>query len=178
MLEVIKDLAGVDEATTPDDASSGLAALIEGVVENASLVAQRVSEVIGLTEATAGVEEGFEAVRAFFEALAARRPLVVVFDDVHWGEPTFLDFIEHLADRSRGAPILLLCMARPELLDMRPSWAGGKLNATSALLEPLSDDECRELVANLVGEAELTEEFEARIANAAEGNPLFVEEML
>jgi DNA-binding SARP family transcriptional activator len=177
VLEAVKDVAGVDETDTADVASSGLAALIEGD-ENAVFVAQRVTEVLGLTEATVGVEEGFEAVRAFFVALAARRPLVVVFDDVHWGEPTFLDLVEHLADWSRGAPILLLCMARPELLDVRPSWAGGKLNATSVLLEPLSDDECMELVANLVGEAELAEEVEARIANAAEGNPLFVEEML
>ena len=97
---------------------------------------------------------------------------------MHWGEETFLDLVEHLADWSRGAPILLLCMARPELLDVRPSWSGGKLNATTVLLEPLSDDECGQLVANLVGEAELAEEVGARIAGAAEGNPLFVEEML
>ena len=61
---------------------------------------------------------------------------MVVFDDVHWGEPTFLDLIEHVADWSRDAPILLLCIARPELLDS-PGWGGGKLNATTVLLEPL-----------------------------------------
>ena len=69
--------------------------------------------------------------------MAAERPLVCVFDDMHWGEETFLDLVEHVADLSRDAPILLLCMARPELLDRRPGWAGGKVNATSVLLEPL-----------------------------------------
>src|SRR5207249_1820495 len=104
--------------------------------------------------------------------------LIFVFDDVHWAEPTFLDLVEHLADWSRGAPILLLCMARPDLLDVRSSWGGGKLNATSALLEPLSEDECGELVANLVGETGVADEVRSRIVDAAEGNPLFVEEML
>ena len=68
--------------------------------------------------------------RKLLEALARERPLVVVFDDIHWAEPTFLDLVEHLADWSRDAPILLLCLARPELLDERPGWGGGKLNAT------------------------------------------------
>ncbi len=136
------------------------------------------TETIGLAEATGGTEERFTAIRGFIEALGRRRALVIVFDDVHWGEQTFLDLVEHLADWSRGAPILLLCMARPELLEVRPGWAGGKLNATTVLLEPLSHGECTQLVSNLVGEDELAEEVEARIAAAAEGNPLFVEEML
>ena len=72
------------------------------------------------------------------QAVASDRPLVVVFDDIHWGEPTFLDLVEHVADWSRDAPILLLCLARPELLELRPGWGGGKLNATTVLLEPLS----------------------------------------
>ena len=175
LVEAIKELIGAD--STPEVSQADIAALIDGADE-ASLVAQRVSEAIGLVETTGGIEEGFDAVRTFLEALAARRPLVVVFDDVHWGEPTFHDLIEYLADWSRGAPIFLLCLARPELLDVRAAWGGGKLNATSVLLEPLSDSECTELLANLVGEAELAEEVEARIAAAAEGNPLYVEEML
>jgi class 3 adenylate cyclase/tetratricopeptide (TPR) repeat protein len=177
VLEAIKDVAGVDEAEAPDVTARRLAAVIDDT-EDAHLIAQRVATVVGLAEATGGGDEGFEAVRAFFEALASRTPLLVVFDDVHWGEPTFLDLVEHLADWSRGVPILLLCLARPELLDVRGGWGGGKLNSTSVLLEPLSDAECTELVANLVGEAELAEEVETQIASAAEGNPLFVEEVL
>ena len=103
---------------------------------------------------------------------------MLVFDDIHWGEARFLDLVEHLADWVREAPILLVCLARPELLNVRPSWGGGKLNATVALLEPLSDEECSELIENLVGRAELVRGVRARIAEAAEGNPLFVEEML
>jgi predicted ATPase len=103
---------------------------------------------------------------------------VVVFDDLQWAEPTFLDLIEHVADLSRGAPIMLLCLARPELLDARPGWGGGKLNATSILLEPLGEDHTRELIGNLLSHAALPPETAARIAGATEGNPLFAEELL
>ena len=133
---------------------------------------------VGLAEGGSGAEDGFVAVRALFESLTRTRPLVLVFDDIHWGEATFLDLIEHIADWSRDAPILLVCLARPELLDVRPGWGGGKLNATTVLLEPLSDDECGRLIENLVGDAGLPREVGVRIADAAEGNPLFVEEML
>jgi class 3 adenylate cyclase/tetratricopeptide (TPR) repeat protein len=113
--------------------------------------------------------------RRLLEAAAAERPLVVLFDDVHWGEPAFLDLIEHVAAMSRSAPILLLCLARPELLDRRPGWGGGLLNATTVLLEPLSSDETDELIGSL---RRIDGDLAARIRAAAEGNPLFVEEML
>ena len=73
---------------------------------------------------------------ALFEVLARGHSLVVVFDDVHWGEPTFLDLVEHVVERARDAPILLVCLARPELLEVRPGWAGGQLNATTACSNP------------------------------------------
>jgi tetratricopeptide (TPR) repeat protein len=103
---------------------------------------------------------------------------VVVFDDIHWAEPTFLDLVEHVADLSRQAPLLLLCLARPELLDRRPGWGGGKLNATTILLEPLSAAETDELLQRLLGDASLAPDLQRRIRDAAEGNPLFVEEMV
>ena len=177
VLEAVRDVARIEEAASPEESRSRIAMLLRD--EDApEQLAQRVIETIGLAESEARVEEGFTAIRRFLEAMGREQPVVVVFDDIHWGEATFLDLVEHLADWSRGAPILLLCMARPELLDVRPGWAGGKLNATSLLLEPLSEDECTELVSNLVGESELAQEVETRIAEAAEGNPLFVEEML
>jgi class 3 adenylate cyclase/predicted ATPase len=111
-------------------------------------------------------------VRRSLEHAALDGALVVVFDDIQWGEATFLDLIEHVADLSRGAPILLLCMARPELLDVRPGWAGGKHNATTVLLEPLPRDAVDELLVALAGEVD------ERIREAADGNPLFVEEMV
>ena len=115
------------------------------------------------------------AFRKLLEAVASERPLVCVFDDVHWGAETFLDLVEHFADLSRGAPILLLCMARPELLDRRPGWAGGKVNATSVLLEPLDLDEAELMIASL---ANVDVGLRKRIRDAAEGNTLFLEEMV
>ena len=133
---------------------------------------------VGLAEGTSPSDETAWAVRKLLEAHARERPLVVVFDDVQWGEPTFLDLVEHVADLSRDAPILIVCLARPELLDGRPVWSGGKFNATSVLLEPLDTDDSAELIENLLGRAELDPAVRARVVEAAEGNPLFVEEML
>jgi tetratricopeptide (TPR) repeat protein len=101
-----------------------------------------------------------------------------VFDDIHWAEPNFLELIEHLADWTRDAPLLLLCVARPELLELRQDWGGGKMNASTILLEPLAGDEVSHLVDNLLGRADIPAIARARILEAAEGNPLFVEEML
>jgi len=118
------------------------------------------------------------AVRKLFEQAAAQRPLVVVLDDVHWGEQTFFDLVEHVADLSRGAPILLLCLARPELLERRPAWGGGKLNATTLLLEPLSSGEADELISRLLPDGATKDRgLRAGVLEAAAGNPLFLEEM-
>jgi class 3 adenylate cyclase/tetratricopeptide (TPR) repeat protein len=118
------------------------------------------------------------AFRRLLESAAAERPLVVVFDDLHWAEETFLDLVEHVADWSRDAPIFLLCVARPDLLDLRPAWGGGKLNATAILLEPLPADDVDRLLENLLDGAELDSATRERILAAAGGNPLFVEEMI
>jgi class 3 adenylate cyclase/tetratricopeptide (TPR) repeat protein len=126
-------------------------------------------------ERLAAKEEIARAFRKLLEAVASETRLVCVFDDVHWGEQTFLDLVEHVADLSRDAPILLLCIARPELLDARPGWAGGKTNSTSVLLEPLAFDEAAQMIASI---AQLDEKTRARILDAAEGNPLFVEQMV
>ena len=133
---------------------------------------------LGESDVPTTAEEIAWAVRKLLEASAEEQPLVVVFDDIHWGEPTFLDLIEHVADLSRDAPILVLCLARPELLDRRPGWGGGKLNATTVLLEPLGAAETDELIDRLLGGEALEQGLAQRIRVAAEGNPLFVEEML
>jgi class 3 adenylate cyclase/tetratricopeptide (TPR) repeat protein len=115
--------------------------------------------------------------RRILERRARERPLVVVFDDLQWAEPTFLDLLDHVTDLARDAPMLLLCLARPELLDHRPGWGGGKLNATTMLLEALTPGESTQLVDNLLLNR-VAPETKERIAGAAEGNPLFLEEML
>ena len=111
------------------------------------------------------------------ERLAADRPVVFTIDDLQWAEPKFLELVEHVSDFAQDAPILLACMARPELLDDRPGWAGGKLNATSILIEPLGPEECGTLVANLLADDSVDEAVRSRIAVAAEGHPLYAEEI-
>jgi DNA-binding SARP family transcriptional activator len=120
-------------------------------------------------------EEIFWATRRLYAALARDQPLVLFFEDVHWAEPTFLDLIEYLAERARGAPILLVCIARPELLEERPGW-GSQPNASSLVLESLPDADCEALIDNLAGG--LAEETIARVLETAEGNPLFIEQLV
>ncbi len=118
-------------------------------------------------------------VRKSLEVRARRKPLALVVEDIHWAEPTLLDLIEHLADWTRDAPLFLLCLARPELLDERPAWAGGgRANAELFTLQPLGDDEAEQLIGSLLGESRLDEEVHARIRAIAEGNPLFVEQLV
>ncbi len=137
-----------------------------------------IEQLLGEEHAPTSSEEIPWAVRKLLEAAAQSSPVVAVFDDIHWAEPTFHDLLEHVADLSREAPLLLLCLARPELLDRRTGWGGGKLNATTILLEPLSSTETDELLERLLGEAPLAPDLQQRIRDAAEGNPLFVEEMV
>ena len=159
-----------------DEPLAAIAGVLDG--DEAQLITERIAAAIDLGGSAGAPDETAWAVRRLFEAEGRTRPLVVLFDDLQWAEPTFLDLVEHLADWAREAPILLICLARPEFLDERPSWGGGKFNATSVLLERLSEDESRELVTNLLGRAQLDETVRDRIMSAAEGNPLFVEEML
>ncbi|MGH3023609.1 MAG: adenylate/guanylate cyclase domain-containing protein, partial [Gaiellaceae bacterium] len=163
----------VDEGGDPRPAMSELLVDEEG----ADLIAERIAAALGRSQVPTSAEETFWAVRKLFEALARRRPLVAVFEDVHWGEPMLLDLIEHVVDWSRDVPLFLLCLARPEHLEKRPGWGGGKLNATSILLEPLTGPESNALIDQLAGGDELPEAARLRIAAACEGNPLFVEQM-
>jgi len=138
-----------------------------------------VSTAIGLAdEEVVSRDDTFRAVRRLFETFAGSSPLILIFDDVHWAEQTLLDLVDHIADWSREAPILLLCMARPEFLDFRPGWGGGKMNAATILLEPLSEDEAETLIENLLAGSDLSDQVRRRITASAEGNPLFVEQML
>jgi class 3 adenylate cyclase/tetratricopeptide (TPR) repeat protein len=131
--------------------------------------------VLGESETPAAPAEIAWGFRKLLEQEAQEEPLVCVLDDLHWAEETLFDLVEHVADLSRDAPLLLLCMARPELLERRPSWGGGKWNATTVLLEPLDAAETELLIAELGG---VDDELRNRILQVAEGNPLFLEEML
>jgi DNA-binding SARP family transcriptional activator len=140
--------------------------------------AAAVGGLLGLTPAGATLEEGLWGVRLLCEALARPRPLVLVFEDVHWAETTMLDLIESIAENAREAPIFLLCLARHELLDQRPSWGGGKLNATTITLEPLTEPESGMLADWLIHDLGAADATRARVVQAAQGNPLFVEQLV
>jgi tetratricopeptide (TPR) repeat protein len=130
---------------------------------------------LGESDEATSADEIAWAFRKLLEQRARDTPIVCVLDDVHWGEEKFLDLVENVTDLVRDAPILVLCMARPELLDRRAGWGGGKLNSTTVLLEPLDPTET-DLLLDALGAAE--GELRERIATAAEGNPLFLEEMV
>jgi class 3 adenylate cyclase/tetratricopeptide (TPR) repeat protein len=130
---------------------------------------------LGEADTPGSAEEIAWGFRKLLEQEAQTRPLVCMLDDLHWAEETLLDLVEHVADLSRDYPILLLCMARPDLLERRPSWGGGKWNATTVLLEPLNAAETEALLTEL---GEVSDDLRGRIIRVAEGNPLYLEEML
>jgi predicted ATPase/class 3 adenylate cyclase len=121
-------------------------------------------------------EDLFEAWRRFLERMAARYPLVLVLEDIQWADDGLFDFIEHVADWAQG-PIKLIALARPELFDSRPTWGGGKRNATSIYLQPLSRDESAEMLHDLLAGG-LTPAITEAIVARSEGNPLYVEEIV
>jgi class 3 adenylate cyclase len=163
-----------------DDAVDVALKKVEGAVEElfggAEVVGQ-VGALIGVGEPGAySREDLFDAWRRFFERMAARYPLVLVFEDVHWADDGLLDFVEYLGDWAQG-PILTVALARPELFERRPMWGGGKRNAASIALDPLSADESVAMVDDLLAGA-LPSGLERLVAERSEGNPLFVEEIV
>ena len=146
-------------------------------------VADRLAFAMGLVADSAVQGEGMDreiafAFRRFLESRAADGPLLLVFEDIHWAESVMLDLIEYIATWIRDVPVVILCPSRPELLDRRPSWGGGRMEATRIQLEPLSRDEATELVAALLAIDSLPATLRDRILERAEGNPLFVEETI
>jgi class 3 adenylate cyclase/tetratricopeptide (TPR) repeat protein len=176
--ELIRQAASLTTNEGGNEARGRLAELAIPGDSDWDVVVDRLVSVTGLGEGESTNEEAFWAVRRLLESLGHQRPVVVAFDDLHWGEPTFLDLVEHLADWTKNTPVLLLCLARPELLDERPAWAGGKLNATTILLEPLPEADVERLTENLLGSREIADEIRHGLRASGEGNPLFVEEML
>jgi predicted ATPase len=138
----------------------------------------QVRALTGSAEGAGSTEENFWAIRKLLEAVARERPLVVVLDDVHWAEATFLDLVEHVLEFAENAPLLLVALARPEFLDERPLWASHRDDLTLIRLEPLSDEQTAVLIDALAANAPLPEEVRRRIGAASAGNPLFLEQML
>jgi predicted ATPase/class 3 adenylate cyclase len=178
LIDIVREITRTAVGEPAKQPAAAFAEILAGQ-DKAQLIAERVAELLGFGEGEPGTrEETFWAVRRLFEVLALERPLVIVVDDLHWAEPTFLDLIEHLVDFSRGYPIMVVGTARPELLDTRPGWGNGKPNATTIALEPLTAVEAREMISNLFDQLPLPPAVELRITRAVDGNPLFAEELV
>jgi len=172
--EVVKAAAAIGDQDPAEAARSKVHELVADVEDGAN-VAELVAGAIGLGDAGGDIRETFWAVRRLLEVLAGDDPLVVVFEDIHWAEPTFLDLLQYVAGFSADHSMFLLCTSRPDIRETRADWGTvGELIS----LEPLNETECERLIGNLLGRAGLTDDVRVRITDAAEGNPLFVEEML
>jgi predicted ATPase len=163
LVEIVREIAG-------QEPRARLVELLEPD-ENAELVADTVAAAVGATEHGATADETHWAIRTLLEALARDRPLVAVLEDLHWAEPRFLDLVEYVAGFGRERPILLLCSGRPELLETRPTW-------TTLRLEPLAKSEVDTLVEALLEGRSFAGTTRAKVLEAAEGNALFVEQLL
>jgi class 3 adenylate cyclase/tetratricopeptide (TPR) repeat protein len=175
--EIVRRAAEIKAADPPEQARAKLDELLAGA-DDGSEVAERVGRLIGLEASPVPAEDSAWAVRRCLEVVARRRPLVVVVDDLHWAQPTLLDLLEQVVSLVVDAPILLVAVARPELLEQRTGWAGGQRSASTLLLEPLAGDEAATLVEQLAGDAPLPPEATGYLTRVAEGNPLFLEELL
>jgi class 3 adenylate cyclase len=175
--EVVAELAGTEDGDSPDEVMARVADLLPADDDQA-IVAERVAGALGVVESTAYPAETFWAIRKVLEAVARERPLVVVLEDIQWAEPTFLEFIEYLPTATGELPVLIVAVTRTELFDTKPDFATRLPGATQIELQPLSEPDSRELVEQLVGDREVASQLANRLAASAEGNPLFVEELV
>jgi class 3 adenylate cyclase/tetratricopeptide (TPR) repeat protein len=175
IVQVLRQAAGLIGQETREATEKALLALIDTAPDKGAVVAVLLP-LLGLGGEPGGADEIFWAVRTVLEHLAAQGPLVVTVDDIHWAEPTLLDLLERLRDEARDVPLLIVCQARPELLDQRPGWGGGALNAITFLLEPLTGGHTAALLEGLLGPA-VPGRVVAAVDGWAGGNPLFVEEV-
>ncbi|MDQ4131384.1 MAG: AAA family ATPase, partial [Actinomycetota bacterium] len=173
---VVGQAAGISDDDSPERSRLKIASLLEG--DDRGSTVDALAAVFGPGHPTVASEDVARAVRKLLEAVARTRPVVVVFEDTHWADPAFLELIEHIVDWSRDVSIMLLCLARPELLTLRPGWGEGRANAFSIRLNPLSEEESVALIENLLGEQRLAARARGRLSEVAEGNPLYLEELL
>ena len=176
LAEMVKQSAGISDDDPVAEAFDKLRACCESEAI-ADLLASA-SGLLGASEREQSREELGWAARAWAEQLADVQPLVLVFEDIHWAEEPLLDVVEQLAQSLRDVPLLLVCLARAELLETRPAWGGGSLRAAAIELAPLTVDESLELAAALTRDGELPPARRALVLEKAEGNPLFLEETI
>ena len=168
-------VAEIVKRAAPEASVEGIAALLSGE-EDGAQVAQRVAELVGIAEGPAAPGESFWAVRRLLEALAREQTLVVAFDDIHWAEPTLLDLIEYLGEWAEG-PIMVLCLARPDVLETRPGWGGPTSTGFLVEVEPLPAEDVGSLLEQLAG-GPVAPDVQAKITERAGGNALFAQQLL
>lgn len=177
VVDLLQQVASLDDGDTPEEIVAALRELVGGERD-----ADRVVELLGGFVGTASprsTEDAFFGVRRLVEVLGARRPLVLVIDDIQWAEPMFLDLLEHLAEWSKTAPVMIVGLARPELREIRPALAEtGRRVALVLSLEGLDAAATEQLAAELLGGAALPAELTAKLPSSTEGNPLFVRELI
>ena len=174
--EIVKAHAGILESDAPGEAASKLGVAVAGA-DDAEWLQDRLGPLVGLAGGgQTDREESSRAWQRFIESIAADRPLVLLFEDLHWADDALLAFVERLVDWSSGLPILVLCTGRPELYETHAAWGGGKRNSTTVALSPLSQDETAHLIAALLEAAVLPAETQAALLDRAGGNPLYAEE--
>jgi DNA-binding SARP family transcriptional activator len=181
--EIVKSQAGIYEGDPAPEVEEKLRLTVGEAVDDpseAEWVLRHLRPLVGLgteAEITAAREgEAFAAWSRFFEGLADQVPIVVVFEDLHWADEGLLDFLDHLAERLRDLPLVVIGTARPELLSRRPGWGGGKANATTISLSPLSDENTARLLAALLEHTVLPAETQQLLLARAGGNPLYTEQ--
>nr|MBA3383196.1 AAA family ATPase [Actinomycetota bacterium] len=182
--EMVKAQAGILETDAPDEAAAKLGDAVRRLLSDSTestWIESHLKPLAGIgADETTGDRRGeaFAAWRRFFEALGEQRPLVLVFEDLHWADDGLLDFVDHLVDWLSDVPVLVVATARPELLSRRPAWGGGKANAAIVSLSPLSDDETARLVHALLEQSVLPAEVQSALLERAGGNPLYAEEFV
>ena len=175
--EMVKAQAGILESDGAEGARTKLhEAVAAAVGEDSAWIESRLQPLLALGEGGGDRDESFAAWRQFVEALAEQRPTVLVFEDLQWADDDLLDFVDHLVDWSTGVALLVVATARPELLDRRQAWGGGKRNAVSISLPPLGNDETARLIASLLDRPVLPAETQEALLARAGGNPLYAEQ--
>jgi len=174
IVEMIQGAANLSDTETRDSAREKIAAVIG--TNDAHAVADVIVQTIGLSRQLSQREQSFWAVRRTVQALAQDNPVIVLFEDLHWGEDTFLDLVEHLVSTLRNDRVIVVCTARDELLSQRPNWGAGKPNSTLLTLAPLEENSARRLLRNVLNE-DVEESTQLRLLELAGGNALFLEEM-
>jgi tetratricopeptide (TPR) repeat protein len=179
LAEIVKAQLGILENDSPEEAETKLRQSLEqvGAPAERPWLERHLRPLAGIAEEEpGGAEEGAAAWRRFLERLAEERPLVLVFEDLHWADDALLEFVDGLVARVSGVPLLVLGTARPELLQRRSGWGGGKPNALTISLSPLSDDNTARLVDALLERPLLDAETQAALLARAGGNPLYAEQ--